>query len=115
MEAEGVIGALAQLGPVGIVLIILLVVAWQWRNSVKQARIENDRLKAWYVGELERQETEHERDIGGLQADVRQLKEEVAALRASWESERKARMEAEEVAHQLRLGNTCVECGREKE
>lgn len=112
---ESTIGALAQLGPVGIVLIILIVVGVQWRTSVKEARIEINRLKSWYTEELERQETDHERDIGGLRRDLQELKAQVIELRAAWEDERHARMAAEETAHQLRLGNTCVECGQERE
>lgn len=111
---ESTIAALAQLGPVGIVLIILVVVGYQWRQSVRQANTEIKRLEAWYTGELERQEHDHERDIGGLRRDLQELKTQVTELRAAWEDERHARMAAEETAHQLRLGNTCVECGQEK-
>lgn len=108
------IGALAQLGPVGIVLIILIVVGWQWRQSAGQARIETDRLKTWYTEELDRQESDHERDIRGLQESIEGLKKEVADLRTAWETERKARMAAEERAHQLRMGTVCSECGRDQ-
>ena len=114
MDAAELVTALYQLGPVGIVLIVLGAVTWQWRNSLKQGRTENDRLKTWYVGELERQEKDHDSDISRLQSELRSLKEEVAALRASWESERSARMAAEETAHQLRMGKRCSECGKEE-
>lgn len=110
---EGTIESLAQLGPVGIVLIILIVVGYQWRQSVRQANTEIRRLQDWYTTELDRQETDHDRDIRGLQESIEQLKREVANLRESWETERRARMAAEEREHQLRLGSVCSECGRE--
>lgn len=112
---ESTIGALAQLGPVGIVLIILIVVGFQWRTSVKEARVEIDRLKDWYTTELDRQESDHERDIKGLQASIERLEKKVSDLQQSWESERKARMAAEELAHQARMGSKCPECGRDQD
>lgn len=112
---ESTIGALLQAGPVGIVLVVLIVVGFQWRTSVKEARIEIDRLKNWYTTELDRQESDHERDIRGLQESIEKLRQEVVDLRTSWEVERRARMAAEEREHQLRLGNTCSECGRDQD
>jgi hypothetical protein len=97
-----VIGALAQLGPVGIVLIILIVVGYQWRQSSKGYSTELARITAWYKGELDRLDDDRDSGFASLKEEIAGLKLEIRALRQDLDIERAARRVAEEEAHQLR-------------
>jgi hypothetical protein len=100
---EDVIGALAQLGPVGIVLIILIVVGYQWRQSSKGYSTELARITAWYKGELERIDKDRDEGFASLREEIVGLKAEIRALRVDLDIERTARRVAEEEAHRLRV------------
>jgi signal transduction histidine kinase len=99
---EDVIGALAQLGPVGIVLIILIVVGYQWRQSSKGYSTELARITSWYKGELERIDQDRDDGFKSLKEEIAGLKAEIRILRQDLEAERAARRIAEETAHELR-------------
>lgn len=101
---EDVIGALAQLGPVGIVLIILIVVGYQWRQSSKGYSHELARVTEWYRVELDRQDADRDAAIASLTRQVSELKDEVRMLTEQIRTEIRLRMTAEEEAHRLRMG-----------
>lgn len=102
---ETTIGALAQLGPVGIVLIILIVVGYQWRQSSKGYSTELERITLWYKGELERIDKDRDDGFKSLRDEIASLKTEIRVLRQDLEAERTARRLAEEAAHALRTRN----------
>jgi|SRR5882757_7415281 len=103
---ESTIGALAQLGPVGIVLIILIVVGYQWRQSSKGYSTELARVTEWYKGELDRIDKDRDDGFKSLRDEISALKVEVKILRQELEAERVARRAAEEREHELRTRNT---------
>jgi len=73
---ESTIGALAQLGQL-IVLIILIVVGYQWRQSSKGYSTELARVTEWYKGELDRIDKDREDGFKSLRDEISALKVEV--------------------------------------
>lgn len=108
---DTIIGALSQLGPVGLALIILVVMWFLNRQTVAQFRAQ----VLYYQGEIKRLNDDHDEemsdlrkrraeDIDELRRKVEELTAEIRNLRAEMETERRLRREAEERAHQANMG-----------
>lgn len=97
---EGLIGALGQLGPIGLALIILVIMWALNRQSSKTYREQLDAYKA----EITRLNEDHDEELAELKTEIRSLREEIKGLRGEMEVERNARRAAEELAHNLRMG-----------
>lgn len=107
---ESIIGALGQLGPIGLALIILVVMwflnrqtASQYRAQIIAYREEITRLNRDHdeeIADLRRRQAE---DLADLREQIAQLKDEVRGLRADMQTETKLRREAEEKAHQAMI------------
>lgn len=108
---ESIIGALGQLGPIGLALIIL-VVMWflnrqttaQFRAQVKYYQDEITRLNEDHDEEIAELRKRRAEDIDELRHKIEDLTIEIKSLRAEMEVERRLRREAEERAHQASLG-----------
>lgn len=98
------IGALREIGPIGIALIILLIMWILNRQTTKGYRDEIARINADHDAELEELRKTRGEDIQKLREEITGLKEEIRSLRLEMEQERQARRQAEELAHRLRLG-----------
>jgi TolA-binding protein len=98
-----ILGALPTLGPIGLVLLILAYVGRQWLSSDSRYKAELERLDTAHQAELERISASHEEQLKGLRFDITELRREIGELRVELNAERRARMEAQEEAHQIRL------------
>lgn len=96
------IEALGQLGPIGIALIVLLIMWALNRQSSKEYRLQ---IKS-YREQLAEKDEDQDEVVAELKKELRELKNEIQELRAEMAIERAKRHEAEEAAHQLRLGGT---------
>lgn len=101
MDAD-LIGALQQLGPVGIVIIVLIVVGFQWRSSIKAYSKRLVEVTDWYKEELKRIDSDRDDGFASLKVEIAGLKDEIRLLRIDLDVERAARRVAEEEAHRLR-------------
>lgn len=106
---ESLIGALGQLGPVGIALVILLIMWILNRQTTKAYREEIARINRDHDQELEEVRAQRSKDMQELRDRVAELTVEVQGLRKEIAEERLARMRAEETAHRLRMGGTDVQ------
>ncbi len=102
------IGALGQIGPIGIALIILLIMWILNRQTTKLYREEIARINKDHDQELEEVRATRSKDMQELRDRVLELTSEVQNLRKEIAEERLARMRAEETAHRLRMGETDV-------
>jgi flagellar biosynthesis/type III secretory pathway M-ring protein FliF/YscJ len=100
------IGALGQIGPIGIALIILLIMWILNRQTTKLYREEIARINSDHDKELDELRAQRSRELTSLREDIASLKEEIKGLRLELNEERLARMRAEETAHRLRMGES---------
>lgn len=103
---EDVIGALAQLGPVGLVLIVLIVFGFLIRQANKSYKDRLVEITNWYKGELDRIDQDRDDGFASLRVEIAGLKDEIRLLRIDLDVERAARRVAEEEAHRLRTRDT---------
>lgn len=96
---EGLIGALGQLGPIGLALIILVIMWFLNRQSTATYR---EQLEA-YKAEIARINGAHDEELAELKTEISSLRKELREHREEMEMERLARREAEEIAHKLKL------------
>lgn len=96
---EGLIGALGQLGPIGIALVILLVM-WLLNRQTTARYVEIIERQRKYIEELD---SDHDKDLAELQKSILDLKTEIVELKTEMQKEREARRHAEERAHELSL------------
>lgn len=110
---EGLIGALKEIGPIGIALVILLIMWVLNRQTFARHEAFVKELRAGHAQDIERRDNEierlnknHDAELAELKVDLAALRVEIRDLRAEMETERQARRTAEETAHQLtmRLG-----------
>lgn len=101
---ENVIGALGQLGPIGIALVILLIMWVLNRQTTRGYREEIARINKDHDAELEELRINRARELKELRDEIAGLRQEVKDLREDVARESAARRQAEEVAHQLRMG-----------
>lgn len=101
---ENVIGALGQLGPIGIALVILLIMWVLNRQTTRGYREEIARINKDHDAELEELRINRARELKELRNEIAGLRQEVKDLREDVARESAARRQAEEVAHQLRMG-----------
>lgn len=100
---EGLIGALGQLGPIGLALIILVIM---WALNRQSSKTYREQLDA-YKTEITRLNEDHDEELAELKNEIRSLRDEIRGLRSEMEVERQARRAAEELAHRLKmLGGT---------
>ena len=97
---ENLIGALGQLGPIGIALIVLVVM---WFLNRQTSTLYKKQLKS-YADEIDRLNASHDEELTELKTEIKALREDIRAVRAEMEIERTARRRAEEEAHQLKMG-----------
>jgi flagellar biosynthesis/type III secretory pathway M-ring protein FliF/YscJ len=97
------IGALGQLGPIGIALIILLIMWVLNRQTTRGYREEIARINKDHDAELEELRVNRAREIKELREEIAGLKEEIRSLREETTAERNARRVAEEQAHRLAI------------
>lgn len=97
---ENLIGALGQLGPIGIALIVLVVMWFLNRQTAAQYK---DRLQS-YADEINRLNAAHDEELGELKTEIKALREDIRIVRSEMETERTARRDAEEEAHRLKMG-----------
>lgn len=97
------IGALGQLGPIGIALIILLIMWVLNRQTTRGYREEIARINKDHDAELEELRVNRAREIKELREEIAGLKEEIRSLREETTAERNARRAAEEAAHRLAM------------
>lgn len=100
------IGALGQLGPIGIALVILLIMWILNRQTTKAYREEISRLNKDHDDEIADMRAQRIQELGELRDRITALTEEVKTLRVEVGEERLARMRAEETAHRVRMGET---------
>lgn len=103
MDFTAILGAIPTLGPIGLVLLILAYVGRQWLSSDTRYKEEIERLNTAHDLELTRINSSHEAELKELRADIGALRMEIAELRAELNAERRARMDAQEEAHRIRL------------
>lgn len=103
MDFTAILGAIPTLGPIGLVLLILAYVGKQWLSSDKRYQAEIERLNRAHEAELSRINAAHDEEIKELRADIKALRHEMSELRAALASETKARMDAQEEAHRIRM------------
>lgn len=103
MNFTDILGALPTLGPIGLVLLILAYVGRQWLSSDSRYKAELERLDTAHQAELERINASHEDELRGLRFDISELRREIGELRAELNTERRARMDAQEEAHRIKL------------
>lgn len=101
---ENVIGALGQLGPIGIALVILLVMWVLNRQTTRGYRDEIARINKDHDAELEELRVNRAREMKDLREEIAGLRAEVKSLREDVVMESLARRKAEELAHQLKMG-----------
>lgn len=101
---EGLIGALGQMGPIGLALIILIVMWGLNRQTTRGYRDEIARINKDHDAELEELRVNRAREMKDLREEIAGLRAEVKSLREDVAMESQARRQAEELAHQLRLG-----------
>lgn len=101
---ENVIGALGQLGPIGIALVILLVMWVLNRQTTRGYRDEIARINKDHDAELEELRVNRAREMKDLREEIAGLRAEVKSLREDVAMESLARRKAEELAHQLKMG-----------
>lgn len=101
---ENVIGALGQLGPIGIALVILLIMWLLNRQTTRGYREEIARINKDHDAELEELRVNRARELKELRDEIAELKDEIRDMRVELAQERTARMLAEELAHRNRLG-----------
>lgn len=101
---ENVIGALGQLGPIGIALVILLVMWVLNRQTTRGYREEIARINKDHDAELEELRVNRAREMKDLREEIAGLRAEVKSLREDVAMESLARRKAEELAHQLKMG-----------
>lgn len=101
---ENVIGALGQLGPIGIALVILLIMWVLNRQTTRGYREEIARINKDHDAELEELRVNRAREMKALRDEIAGLRQEVKDLREDYARESAARRQAEELAHQLRMG-----------
>lgn len=99
---ESTIGALAQLGPIGIALIILVVM---WFLN-RQTRASHEQQISYYRTEITRLNNDHDEELSELRTEIKGLRDEIRELRAEMESERQARRVAEERLHRFKMGGS---------
>lgn len=97
------IGALGQLGPIGIALIILIIIWWLNRQTTRGYREEIARINKDHDAELEELRVNRARELKELREEISGLKEEIRNLRDEMDAERRARRTAEETAHRLAI------------
>lgn len=97
---EGLIGALGQLGPIGLALIILVIM---WALNRQSSKTYREQLDAYKL-EIKRLNDAHDEELAELRTEMRSLRDDIKVLRAELEAERLARRAAEELAHALRMG-----------
>jgi len=110
---DNLIGALGQLGPIGIALVVLVVMWFLNRQTAAQykallstqAEAYNARITA-LTDELDRKDTVHDEELGDLKTEIKALREDIRVMRAEMETERTARRVAEEEAHRLKMGGS---------
>lgn len=100
---EGLIGALGNLGPIGLALIILIVMWFLNRQTTRGYRDEIFRINKDHDAELEELRGNRVRELKELREQISELKEEIRSLRIEMEAERTARRRAEERAHRLAI------------
>lgn len=100
---EGLIGALGNLGPIGLALIILIVMWFLNRQTTRGYRDEITRINKDHDVELEELRVNRAREFKELREQIAELKEEIRNLRIEMETERAARRQAEERAHRLAI------------
>lgn len=96
---EGLIGALGQLGPIGLALIILVIM---WFLNRQSTATYKEQLEA-YKAEIARLNAAHDEELMELRTEIGKLRTELKEHREEMEMERLARREAEEAAHRLRM------------
>lgn len=101
---EGLIGALGQLGPIGLALIILIVMWFLNRQTTRGYRDEISRINKDHDAELEELRVNRAREMKDLREQIAELRTEVKNLREDVTRESQARRQAEELAHQLKMG-----------
>jgi hypothetical protein len=99
---EGLIGALGQLGPIGLALIILVIM---WALNRQSSKTYREQLDAYKL-EIARLNAAHDEELAELRTEMRSLRDDIKVLRAELEAERFARRAAEELAHTLRMGGS---------
>jgi hypothetical protein len=100
---EGLIGALGQMGPIGLALIILIVMWGLSRQTTRGYREEIARINKDHDAELEELRVNRARELTELREEIAGLKEEIRSLRSEMDAERTARRTAEETAHRLAM------------
>lgn len=103
MDFVTVLGVIPELGPIGLVLLILVYVGKQWLSSDSRYKAEIDRLIDAHNTELTRINGSHDEEIAELRQDIIALRREISELRQELSTERAARMEAQEETHRIRL------------
>jgi uncharacterized membrane protein YgaE (UPF0421/DUF939 family) len=107
---DQLIGALSEIGPIGIALIVLLIM-WllnrqtttRYENEITRINEDRDEELKRRDQEIELLKTNRRLEIENLKSELAALKEEIKGLRVEMELERQARRQAEETAHRLSL------------
>lgn len=103
MDLTTILAALPTVGPIGVLLIILTYVGRQWLTSDTRYKLEIEGLTTRHEAELERLNKARDEDMKDLRNDINALRAEVIELRKELAVERTARMVAEEQAHRYRI------------
>lgn len=98
-----ILGALPTLGPIGLVLLILAYVGWQWMSSDSRYKGELERLRNAHDRELERINVAHDEELKELRSDILELRRDLDSMRIQLDTETDLRRKAEEEAHRARL------------
>lgn len=96
---EAIIGALGQLGPIGIALVVLLIM-WALNRQTASRYVE---IIAEQRARIEHLNADHDAELAELQKNIVGLRKEISDLRNEIQVERTARMKAEEREHRLSL------------
>lgn len=97
---EGLIGALGQLGPIGLALIILVIM---WALNRQSSKTYREQLDAYKL-EIKRLNDAHDEELTELRTEMRSLRNDIKELREELKVSDEKRRAAEELAHNLRMG-----------